>query len=330
MKRTIASLAVLVAATAAAAQTLPGERPTAIAAIPGVVAAGAKWELVRASLVNMDGMVAAPDGGVFFAQEQTGTVRRVDPKGQESVHLAATHGAGALSIDARGRMYAVERTCTDPGLGLGAGCREPTMVTQLLPERRVLADSLPGGRPIGRPSDLIADGRGGVYFTARGGAYYVDPQGAVSVVAGPADTRANGIMLSPDGRILYMTNGTNVLVFDVGAGGAAGNRRVFGELDSSGGGDGMAIDGRGRLYVAATSGVHVFAPEGRKLGVIPMPRKAVTIAFAGPGKKTLYAVGEGGVGPDGKAWAPPKGVRNTAKTLYRIPLLAEGFRGRPK
>jgi gluconolactonase len=38
----------------------------------------------------------------------------------------------------------------------------------------------------------------------------------------------------------------------------------------------------------------------------------------------------GAVGPDGKAWATPEGIRNTAMTIYRLPMLAEGFKGRPK
>jgi hypothetical protein len=38
----------------------------------------------------------------------------------------------------------------------------------------------------------------------------------------------------------------------------------------------------------------------------------------------------GAVGPDGKPWATPEGVRNTAMTIYKIPMLADGFSGRPK
>jgi hypothetical protein len=38
----------------------------------------------------------------------------------------------------------------------------------------------------------------------------------------------------------------------------------------------------------------------------------------------------GAVGPDGKAWTTPEGVRNTAMTMYKISMLSEGFKGRPK
>ena len=142
--------------------------------------------------------------------------------------------------------------------------------------------------------------------------------------------RSNGIMLSPDSRTLYVTNNTAVLAFDVRPDGSTTNRRDFGTLDGDDGGDGMAIDAAGRLYVTANKGIHVLSPEGRHLGLIPTPRRPITIAFSGPDKKTLYVPGMGAVGPDGKAWTTPEGVRNTAMTIYKISMLAEGFKGRPK
>jgi gluconolactonase len=320
--------ALAVSAVPAAAQTLPGEREAMVAAIPGVVAAGARWEIVAASFNNMDGVVGTADGGVIFAQEQTSTIRKIDAQGQESVFIADTHGAGSTSVDAKGRLFAAQRTCTDPGLHLGPACLERTMVAQLAPERRMLANGFADGRAFGRLNDLVADGEGGAYFTV-GGAYHVSADGVVSVVA-DQDIRSNGIMLNRDGKVLYVTNNTEVLAFDVQADGTTRNRRVFASLGGDTGGDGMAIDEAGRLYVSASSGVHVFGPDGKALGVIPTPRRPITIAFSGPGKKTLYLVGGGAVGPDGKAWSTPEGVRNTAMSLYKLPMLAEGFEGRPK
>ncbi len=108
------------------------------------------------------------------------------------------------------------------------------------------------------------------------------------------------------------------------------NRREFGALAGDTGADGMAIDGAGRLYVTANTGVHVLAADGKHLGLIPTPRVPITLAFSGPDKKMLYVPSMGVVGPDGKPWTTPQGVRNTAMTIYRIPMLAEGYKGRPK
>ena len=332
MTRTTLGAALLAASFAAgsvAAQQplLDGERDIEVAAIPGVVAAGAEWQRVWADFVTADGIVGTPDGGLLFAQEQTDTVRKLDSSGREHV-VARSYGAGAVSLDAEGRLYAVERTCTEPLNSELATCRELTRVVQLLPERRVLAMSFPDGRPLGRLNDLIADGRGGAYFTS-GGLYYVGPDGKVEVVA-EGDIRTNGVMLSRDGRTLYVTNNTEVVAFDVADDGSTSNRRVFGTLDGDNGGDGMAIDADGRLYVTGNAGVHVLSASGEHLGLIPTPRRPITVAFGGADKRTLYAPSMGAVGPDGKAWQTPEGVRNVAMTIYALPMQAQGFAGRPK
>lgn len=327
-----AAVAVLAAASwldgAVGQALLPGERETRVEAIAGVVTAGAQWEVVWADFETADGIVGTADGGVIFAQEQTDTVRKLGPDGTEHTVLAGTRGVGSVSLDAQGRLYGVERTCTEPLNTFLPGCNELTAVVQLLPERKVLAMTFANGAPLGRLNDLIADGKGGAYFTV-GGAYYVNAAGIVSTVA-DQDLRSNGIMLSPDGRTLYVTNVTEVLAFDVGADGTTANRRVFGTLNGDDGGDGMAVDSEGRLYVTGNRGVHVLSPRGEHLGLIPTPRRPITVAFAGPEKNLLYAPSSGAVGPDGKAWTTPEGIRNTAMTIYRISMLARGYAGRPK
>jgi gluconolactonase len=309
---------------AAAQQLLAGER----VAIPGVVAADAKWEIVWAGFQTADGIVGTADGGILFAQEQSDSIRKLDVNGKEFIYLTDTHGAGAVSLDAQGRLFAVQRACTDSARPFYQSCQELPMVSMLAPERRMLANSFKDGKPLGRVNDVMADGKGGAYFTV-GGAYHVNAQGVVSTVA-DQDIRSNGIMLSADGRTLYVTNNSVVLAFDVQPDGTTLNRRDFGTLDGDTGGDGMAIDATGRLYVTANAGVHVLSPEGKHLGLIPTPRRPITVAFSGPGKKTLYVPQLGAVGPDGKAWTTPEGVRNTAMTIYKIPMVAEGFNGRPK
>jgi gluconolactonase len=92
----------------------------------------------------------------------------------------------------------------------------------------------------------------------------------------------------------------------------------------------MAIDSEGRIYCATAPGIQVLAADGKYLGLIPMPRNGISVAFSGPGKKTLYAVGNGAVDASGKEITTPAGVRNTAMTIYKIPMLSQGFKGRAK
>ncbi len=157
---------------------------------------------------------------------------------------------------------------------------------------------------------------------------YVNTAGRVTSLG--ENIRANGIMLSPDERVLYVTNGGSILAFDVQADGGVTNRRDFATLEAGGNGDGMAIDAAGRLYVTSQPGVQVFDRLGKYLGLIPTPRNAISVAFAGRDKKTLYIVGSGALGADGKEFITPEGVRNNAKTIYKLSMLTEGFKGRAK
>jgi gluconolactonase len=243
-----------------------------------------------------------------------------------SVFLSDTRGVGSIGIDMKGRIIAVERTCTDPG-ERPEQCTEPTAISVLTPTRAVLADRFEG-KPLGRLNDLVVDGKGRVYFTV-GGAFYVDPGDTVKSL-GAGDLRANGVMLGRDERIVYVTNGNTIVAFDIRPDGNVASRRTFATLEAGGNGDGMAIDDAGRLYVTSAPGVQVISPEGRYLGLIPTPRPAISVAFSGAGKRTLYVVGSGALGPDGQEFRTPDGVRNNAKTIYRLPMETAGFAGRPK
>jgi gluconolactonase len=132
--------------------------------------------------------------------------------------------------------------------------------------------------------------------------------------------RPNGIQLSPNEQTLYVANtfGEHVLAYDVKADGTVGARRNFAKLEgfttteqgATSGADGLAVDAKGRLYVASAAGVQVFDAKGKALGVIALPKSPQNLAFAGKDKKTLYVVGRG--------------------SAYRIATQTSGYTGRAK
>jgi gluconolactonase len=303
-----------------------GERQATIKEITGVIAAGATWKLVWGGPDNADGLVSAKDGSLLFAQEQPSDVGKIDKNDKFSVYVKNTHGTGALAIDSKGRLLGAARTCTDPG-GHPDQCTEAPGVVQLLPEFKVLANSFQG-KGVGRPNDLMVDKKGGVYFNSPSGNFYVKPDGQVISVS--ETLRTNGIILSRDEKTLYVTNGGTLVALDVQPDGSVTNQRDFAKLEAGGNGDGSTIDSEGRIYVSTGPGVQVISPDGKFLGLIPSPRNVVSVAFAGPDKKTLYMVGGGAVGPDGTELKTPPGVRNNAKSIYKIDMVAQGFKGRAK
>ena len=301
-------------------------RTVTVTEIAGVVAAGSQWKLAWQGTTNADGLVGTDDGGVLFAQEQPNRVSKLDPNDAVSVFVENTRGTGSVTIDSRGRIIAAQRTCTDPGRS--EPCNVPPAIGVIYPEgeRKVLAERIQG-QSIGRPNDLTVSKQGTIYFTS-GGAFALDAAGTVTTVG--TNLRTNGIMLSPDEKILYITNGPVVVAFDVQPDGTVRNQRDFAKLEAGGAGDGMAVDAAGRLYVTSQPGVQVFTAGGQYLGLIPTPRPVMSVAFSGPGKRTLYATAAGALNADGTEISTPPGVRNNAKSIFKIPMLAQGFAGRPK
>src|SRR5579859_5698387 len=226
----------------------------ATAAIPGVLAAGQSWKVVWSwEGNNVDGPIAGKDGTVLFANNDASNVMQMDPAtGLAKILYSNTNTGGAVSRGKNGALFVAER-------GLGSA------IEQLEPQRKMFATSF-NGEPLecvgGVINDLMADARGGVYFSVTGatgsGVFYADPKGVVSNY-GKNVPLANGIILSPDEMTLYVTNGPTVFAFDVNPDGSLANQREFGKLQGGQGGDGSAVDQQGRVYVATGKSVDVFS-----------------------------------------------------------------------
>jgi gluconolactonase len=330
-------LSALVAAPLAAQQAPPKQfaqpaplKEVTINAIPGVVDGGVKWKEVWHGDATADGIIGF-QGGVLFAQEQTNHIGRIDKNAKFSVYLDTPHGPGAVAIGSKGQIYTVERSCTDPGGHLGtkpADCKEPTDVALLTPTRKVLADNV-SGQSLGRVNDIVVSKKGMLYFTSRS-PFFLNPATG-KVTAFGEGIFPNGIGLSPDEKTLYITNRQTIVAFDIGPDGMPANQRNFAKLDTGGNGDGMAIDSMGRIWDTdpGNAVIHVFSADGKSLGTIPTPRTPITVAFSGPGKKTLY-VGSMGELENGQEFRTAPGVRNVAMTVYTVPVLTAGVPGRAK
>ena len=199
------------------------------------------------------------------------------------------------------------------------------MLAILAPERKIVADKWADGTPLTvRPNDVAPDDQGGAFFTT-GCLYYAGPNG-VTVAA--ENLRTNGIVFSPDDKTLYVTNGGGLVAFDVKGPGMLANRRDFAMLPAGSNGDGAAVDSEGRLYVSSNPGVQVFDKTGKYLGLIPTPRGIISVAFAGPDKKILYVIGSGADDENGQPIR--QGPQQTAATIYKLPVIAQGLKGRAK
>lgn len=191
---------------------------------------------------------------------------------------------------------------------------------------KVIADKY-DGKPIDGPNDVVTDTRGGVYFTdpqftmepnknqPGRAVYYVSPEGSVTRLTDPNEfAMPNGILLSPDGKTLYINNCYDdeswypvnsekdnfIWAYDVNPDGTIRNGRKFAKLfltenvldrkGRSSSADGMAVDKMGNIYVATYYGVQIFNNKGEFIGMINLPSFPVSLCFGDNDMKTLYIV----------------------------------------
>jgi gluconolactonase len=305
----------------------PAPKEVAAPAIPGVVAAGTKIELVKFPVQNPEGPIGLPDGsGVIFTERGSADrITKVDANGNLSTFVEKGNLTNGLGWDSRGRLISVQRPRGGERVGV---LYPPDAVT-------TLADGYEG-KPFNALNDLVVTSKDGVYFTDSEGVYYLPPGGPATAVKRVISDieNPNGVQLSPDEKTLYANDkdGQYLLAFDIKADGTLANRRNFGKYKSvtvpghkdprlaeDNGADGLDVDSAGRVYVATNLGVEVFSPKGEHLGAIPigiwggeqnMLSKPANLTFSGADKKTLYTVGSG--------------------AIYRVQLLAQGIKGRRK
>jgi gluconolactonase len=278
------------------------------AGIPGVLAAGTAVELVQEGFTFTEGPVGVADGGLFFSDIRANRVYSLDPAGKISVVREATNGANGLALASSGELVFAE----GEGKRISKRSKDGTVTT--------LTEGIPG-MPLMAPNDLIVDARGGVYFTDPGPfppvpgrqafVYYLPAGTKVPVIIDSQNPLPNGLVLTNKGQTLIVNNtlGTVLWAFDVKPDGTAANKREFASLRGTPGGrpsgaDGIAIDRDDRVYVTSVVGIQVFDAKGAYLGTIAVPRQPANVAFAGPGKQTLYITAREG--------------------LYRVNMLSKG------
>ncbi len=182
--------------------------------------------------------------------------------------------------------------------------------------------------------DLVFDAHGGFYFTdfrgtatsAAGGVHYVTPDLRIITPVLPDMRAANGVALSPDGKILWATEfcANRLLRVElqgptaINKFGATAPYHFVGRAPDS-----MRTDADGNVYVAMyTQGrILVFSPNGVPIGQILLPGRqdgrflnSTSLAFV-PGSRDLVIVARDEVGGGSAAIFKARGLTNGAQ-LY--------------
>lgn len=171
------------------------------------------------------------------------------------------------------------------------------------------------GKYLNSPNDVVTRSDGSIYFTdpnygrwpgrvgverqcdlAFQGVYRVPPGGGdvELVVAEDEFDQPNGLCFSPDERVMYVDDRTDLKAFTVEADGSLSHPRVLqGDMHSTGGPasgnpDGMRCDARGNIWCTARGGIWVIAPSGELLGIVETPEVAGNLVWGGDDWRSLY------------------------------------------
>lgn len=263
----------------------------ATAGIP-VVAPDAELQLVDDGFKFTEGPAADRHGNVYFTDQPNDRILKWSAAtGEIATFLEPAGRANGMFFDPAGFLI----TCADEN---GRLERIDTNTKQ----RTTLVDNF-AGKMLNGPNDVWSRPDGGMYFTdpfykreywqgrdtpdqEKERVYFLANGAADPVAVEDRLEKPNGIIGTPDGKHLYIADigGGKTWQYQINEDGTLAGRKLFCELGS----DGMTLDSAGNLYLTGR-GVTVFAPDGSKLGHIPVPRNwTANVTFAGPDGKTLF------------------------------------------
>jgi gluconolactonase len=239
---------------------------------------------------------AAGSGGVTEAEAPPARILKITEAGEVSVALADV-GTNGLALDDSGNLVGCShKTGSVSRLSL-AGAAPVDLVTVYM------------GSRFDSPNDLTFGADGTLYFTDpdhqapspapqdANRAYRVAPGTTTAIPIADGLEQPNGITLSPDRQVLYISSPSGVFSHPVLPDGNVGSGVLFGG-DAVRSSDGMAVDCAGNLYTTSGQNVIVLSPAGDEVARISVSgvQQVTNVAFGGTDRKTLYitALGSGG------------------------------------
>ncbi len=258
------------------------------------IAAGCRWAEGPVWLGDTRSLVWSdiPNNRMLRWDEETGAT---------SVFRKPSNYANGHTRDRQGRIV----SCEHGGRRISRTEHDGTVTT--------VADSFQGKR-LNSPNDLVVKSDGSIWFTdptfgilgwyegakatpeSPMNVYRVDASGAIELAIAGIN-QPNGLAFSPDEKILYVVESRSdprkILAYDIVDGRKAVNGRVF--IDAGPGTpDGFRVDVDGNLWCgwgmgeAGLDGVHVFNPDGKRIGRIDLPERCANLCFGGVHRNRLF------------------------------------------
>lgn len=258
--------------------------PTRNAVLKEILIPGEGWQQVEGNYQLAEGPAVTPAGQVYFTDIRASKIYRVGEDGKPVVFVADSQRAVGQYFGQDGRLYTVSQGAKQIIAYDNAG------------RPQVVASDIVG-------NDLVVAHNGNLYVTAPQAAgndssqvVLIRPDGSRQVV----DTGvryANGVTLSPDQSLLYVTDYRShwVYSYQIQPDGTLAHKQRYcwlhqTDADDQTFADGVRCDRAGRIYVATRMGIQVCDQAGRVNAILPTPNGRIThLVFGGENFDTLYA-----------------------------------------
>jgi gluconolactonase len=258
-----------------------------------LLAPDAKVEKLAGDMKFIEGPVWSNEDGGFlvFSDIPANELKRWDAKGGLGTFRKESNNTNGNTRDRDGRLISCEHSA-----------RRVTR-TEKDGSITVLAEKY-DGKKFNSPNDPVVKSDGSIWFTdptygtPKGEAkeidgrhlYRLDPQTKRVTKAADGFDQPNGLAFSPDEKRLYVSDSAkprHIRAFDVKDDGTLGGGDVLCVIDK-GSPDGIRCDEHGNIWSSAGDGVHIFAPDGKLIGKIPVSESPANLCFGGDDGKTLF------------------------------------------
>jgi gluconolactonase len=254
-----------------------------------IIAPNAKPEKISSDFLFTEGPAADKDGNVYFTDQPNDRIVKWSASdGKFTDWLKPAGRSNGLCFDAAGNIIA----CAD----------EKNELWSIAPDGKptVLVKDFEG-KLLNGPNDIWLRPDGGMYFTdpyykrdywKRGPkeqgehVYYLAPDHKTLTRVTTDLTQPNGIIGTPDGKILYVADigAHKTYSYTINPDGTLADKKLFCEMGS----DGMTIDDQGNIYLTG-KGVTVFDKTGKKIAQIEIKEDwTANVCFGGKDKDTLF------------------------------------------
>jgi len=276
---------------------LSGNDPKPLPEMPSpVLASGAKVEKLFGGFFNISGGAIDPGGDLYFVDARWQTIYRWSAAAHQlSIVRDNPLDPVELAFDKAGDLMVISYAGDGTVYSLKPYSPEED-ITLLKAEP---AKPRPGMTPI-LPADSWRNENDFIEAESVKKPYhYVSPDGTTFIPAGQDfvsgklyygsklddELRSFGMAPVVAGQPFYVTDASDEKTFvgNVGLDGAISNLKLFVEQ----GGDGLAVDQEGNVYIAAGQ-VFVYNPSGQLIDTIQVPERPQQLLFGGSDGKTLF------------------------------------------